>query len=159
MSPIDFSVRVVTYAIRRGFEIDEEQFRQDVEWLKTDDQDIARKSSLDKTFSEALNHLNDLGPFGFWYLDGDSDGLSLFVVHDFEDFGADGAGAHYVPASDKVPADDGLKCANCVFFYAGDFCEILDMAVEPEAVCRLWIMIPGDPGAGYDSGGSTSDET
>lgn len=52
-------------------------------------------------------------------------------------------GAHYIPANDNVFADKGIKCANCVFFEGGGGCEILDMAVEPEAACKLWI-IPED---------------
>ena len=52
-------------------------------------------------------------------------------------------GAHYIPASDNVFADAGMKCANCVFFEGGGGCEILDQAVEPDAVCKLWI-IPAD---------------
>lgn len=49
-------------------------------------------------------------------------------------------GAHYIPATDNVFADQGMKCANCVFFEGGGGCEILDQAVEPEAVCKLWII-------------------
>lgn len=59
------------------------------------------------------------------------------------DGGVGGDGAHYIPSSDNVFADKGMKCANCVFFEGGGGCEILDMAVEPEAVCKLWI-IPED---------------
>jgi hypothetical protein len=59
------------------------------------------------------------------------------------DGGVGADGAHYIPASDNVFADKGMKCANCVFFEGGGGCEILDMAVEPEAVCKLWI-IPED---------------
>lgn len=49
-------------------------------------------------------------------------------------------GAHYIPASDNVFADAGMKCANCVFFEGGGGCEILNQVVEPEAVCKLWII-------------------
>lgn len=57
---------------------------------------------------------------------------------------SDGAdGAHYMGANDNPFADKGLNCANCVFFDGGGGCEILDVPVEANGVCKLWI-IPED---------------
>ena len=56
------------------------------------------------------------------------------------DGGVGGDGAHYIPANDNVFKDEGLRCANCVFFQGGGGCEILNMQVEPEGVCKLWVI-------------------
>lgn len=59
------------------------------------------------------------------------------------DLGVGADGAHYIPAADNVFADQGMNCANCVFFEGGGGCEILAERVEPNGVCKLWI-IPED---------------
>ena len=46
------------------------------------------------------------------------------------------------PASENVFNDQGINCANCVFYKGGGGCEILSIQVEPEGACKLWI-IPG----------------
>lgn len=56
------------------------------------------------------------------------------------DGGVGADGAHYISASDNVFNDEGMNCANCVFFQGGGGCEILNMPVEPEGVCKLWII-------------------
>lgn len=48
--------------------------------------------------------------------------------------GADGA--HYV---EKSPFE-GMNCANCVFFRGGRKCEIVEGDIDPEAVCKFWII-------------------
>jgi len=55
--------------------------------------------------------------------------------------GVDGHGAHYM--AENPFAAEGIKCANCVFFKGGGGCEILNVRVAPEAVCKFWI-IPDD---------------
>lgn len=54
--------------------------------------------------------------------------------------GADGV--HYIAAADNVWADDGLACQACAFYGGGGVCELLapDDPVEPEAVCKFWIV-------------------
>lgn len=54
-------------------------------------------------------------------------------------------GIHYVDASQNPFAADGLACANCAFYEGGGGCELLPdtILVEPEAVCKMWI-IPAD---------------
>lgn len=56
------------------------------------------------------------------------------------DGGVGADGAHYITATDNVFKDEGLNCANCVFFQGGGGCEILNMPVEPDGVCKLWII-------------------
>ena len=51
-------------------------------------------------------------------------------------------GAHYIAAADNVFNEQGINCANCVFYKGGGGCEILNMPVEPGGACKLWI-IPG----------------
>lgn len=52
--------------------------------------------------------------------------------------GADGA--HYVEASANPFLEEGLACQSCAFYRGGGGCEILDQQVQPEAVCRFWIV-------------------
>ena len=59
------------------------------------------------------------------------------------DQSASASGAHYISAEDNVFASSGLKCANCVFFHGGGACEIMSGVVEPDAVCKLWVIESG----------------
>ena len=52
-------------------------------------------------------------------------------------------GAHYAPAAKNPFIKEGLICSNCVFFKGGQGCEIVAGKIEPNAICKLWI-IPGD---------------
>lgn len=52
--------------------------------------------------------------------------------------GADGA--HYAPADANPFKEEGLKCVNCAFFQGGNRCEIVEGDIEPEAICKLWII-------------------
>lgn len=53
-------------------------------------------------------------------------------------------GAHYAPASANPFKATGLMCQNCVFFADGaNQCMIVMGEIEPEAVCKMWI-IPED---------------
>jgi hypothetical protein len=55
--------------------------------------------------------------------------------------GVDAHGSHYM--TENPFASQGMKCSNCVFFKGGGGCEILNIRVAPEAVCKFWI-IPED---------------
>lgn len=70
---IDFAVRVIDYAISRGFEIDEATYRADLDWLKSvgdvkyleaDQESIDRMyeitDALDWTYDDALEYLNEI---------------------------------------------------------------------------------------------------
>lgn len=49
-----------------------------------------------------------------------------------------GDGAHYVEGSPF--AQDGLICANCVFYEGGRGCEIVEGDIDPNGICKLWII-------------------
>jgi hypothetical protein len=53
---------------------------------------------------------------------------------------AKGNGAHYAPASKNPFIKEGLICSNCVFFMGGQGCEIVAGKIEPNAICKLWII-------------------
>lgn len=74
MSSIDFTIAVIDYAIDRGFEIDQEQYRNDVEWLNdtgdnhtTDDPYYEIMDALDWTYEDALEYLNSITPADYFY--------------------------------------------------------------------------------------------
>jgi len=52
-------------------------------------------------------------------------------------------GAHYAPAKLNPFIKNGMICSNCVFFMGGQGCEIVAGKIEPNAICKLWI-IPED---------------
>lgn len=64
------------------------------------------------------------------------------VVEEFGIFKQDSKadGAHYAPASANPFKEEGLMCSNCVFYIGGGACEIVKGKIEPEAICKLWII-------------------
>lgn len=51
----------------------------------------------------------------------------------------DGAdGAHYFKRS--MFGNDGVKCANCVFWNPEGTCDVVEGQIEAEGVCKLWII-------------------
>ena len=48
-------------------------------------------------------------------------------------------GAHYGGASDNPFKSDGLKCSSCVFFEDGA-CHLVSGQIDPDGVCKLWII-------------------
>jgi hypothetical protein len=50
-------------------------------------------------------------------------------------------GAHYAPASANPFKADGLVCKNCIFFdEMANGCQIVSGDIEPEAICKLWVI-------------------
>ena len=50
-------------------------------------------------------------------------------------------GAHYAPADKNPFKNDGLVCDNCIFFNeANGQCVVVSGEIEPEAICKLWII-------------------
>ena len=50
-------------------------------------------------------------------------------------------GAHYAPAAVNPFKAEGMVCKNCVFFdEASNQCQIVTGILEPEAVCKLWVI-------------------
>lgn len=48
--------------------------------------------------------------------------------------------AHYMSADQNPFTDQGMNCANCVFFEGGGGCEILTEQVDPMGLCKLWVI-------------------
>lgn len=74
MSSIDFTIAVIDLAVDAGFEIDQEQYRNDVEWLNdtgdnhtTDDPYYEIMDALDWTYEDALEFLNSGLPDNLYY--------------------------------------------------------------------------------------------
>lgn len=50
-------------------------------------------------------------------------------------------GAHYAPAAKNPFKSEGLNCQNCIFFNElNNQCQIVSGSIEPDAVCKLWII-------------------
>jgi len=50
-------------------------------------------------------------------------------------------GAHYAPATKNPFKASGLMCKNCVFFNeTNNQCQIVSGSIEPEAICKLWVI-------------------
>lgn len=47
-------------------------------------------------------------------------------------------GAHYAVPSPF--AAEGLICANCVFYEGGQVCEVVAGQIDPNAICKMWII-------------------
>jgi len=64
------------------------------------------------------------------------------IIEEFGIFKQDSKadGAHYAPASSNPFKEEGLICANCVFYIGGGACEIVKGVIESEAICKLWII-------------------
>ena len=71
MNSIDFTLAVIDLAVDAGFEIDQEQYRKDIDWMNSevDDEDIYLDilNALDWTYEDALDFLNDGLPDGLYY--------------------------------------------------------------------------------------------
>lgn len=65
------------------------------------------------------------------------------VVEDFGPFDQTSgpAGAHYMAANPF--AAEGMKCANCALYAGQRRCEVVSGDIDPEAVCKLWIIPEG----------------
>lgn len=67
------------------------------------------------------------------------------IVEEFGPFNKSGKanGAHYAPAKQNPFKKAGMICSNCVFYQKEQACEIVSGTIEPQAICKLWI-IPQD---------------
>lgn len=55
--------------------------------------------------------------------------------------GIDSEGSHYTPAENNPFKAEGLICANCAFFSADSgSCSIVSGSIEPEAICKFWVI-------------------
>ena len=71
MNSFDFTTAVIDLAVDAGFEIEEAQYREDVEWMKSEEDDEDRLldilDALDWTYEDALEFLNSKLPEGLCY--------------------------------------------------------------------------------------------
>jgi hypothetical protein len=55
--------------------------------------------------------------------------------------GMDSEGSHYTPAESNPFKSEGLICANCAFFSEySKSCSIVTGSIEPEAICKFWVI-------------------
>jgi len=76
-------------------------------------------------------------------LDVDDRGIAMYEAYESiaEEFGPWSAEeAHYMEADDNPFQDQGMNCANCVFFMGGGGCEIVEGQVDAMGLCKLWII-------------------
>lgn len=80
MNSIDFTLAVIDLAVDAGFEIDQEQYNKDREWMNSEEDDEAIYldilDALDWTYEDALEFLNSKLPEGLCYT---VDEQSLFL--------------------------------------------------------------------------------
>jgi hypothetical protein len=70
-----------------------------------------------------------------------NDLAELAVEFGMFDQSSNANGAHYAPAAANPFKGEGLMCGNCVFFdEANNQCQIVAGPIEPEAVCKLWVI-------------------
>ena len=53
-------------------------------------------------------------------------------------------GAHYFGGEDNPFIDYGMMCGNCVFYVPNGSCRIVQGRIDPEGLCKLWIIPDSD---------------
>ena len=49
-------------------------------------------------------------------------------------------GAHYMVSDDNPFVEEGMACSNCVAFRGGGACEWVQGEIQPEGLCKLWVI-------------------
>lgn len=64
------------------------------------------------------------------------------VVDEYGKFdqGGKANGAHYADGELNPFAKAGMICGNCVFFMGGQACELVSGKIDPNGICKLWII-------------------
>jgi hypothetical protein len=68
-------------------------------------------------------------------------------TYGYFDRGFGSNGIHYASAAQNSFKEQGIDCENCAFYYLeGDAprCELIQGAIEPEAICKFWIISDED---------------
>jgi len=65
------------------------------------------------------------------------------IVTQYGKFGQALTQAHYIPADKNVFGASGVVCANCAFYMESGGCEIVYGAIDPGAICKLWVIPNG----------------
>jgi len=68
-------------------------------------------------------------------------------TYGYFDRGVGANGIVYASAAENPFKEQGIDCENCAFYYLeGDAprCELIEGAIEPEAICKFWIISDED---------------
>lgn len=68
-------------------------------------------------------------------------------TYGYFDRGSGANGNHYINAENNLFKKQGIDCENCAFYYLdgnSPRCELIQGAIEPEAVCKFWIISEED---------------
>jgi HK97 family phage prohead protease len=117
-----------TWAARKVRELDRaEDDRQQADEAGKDTDDMATRdegaswmTARQRALADKLDKIADT--FGPW------------------DGGIGANGAHYIPPAENPWTDDGLACARCAFYRGGGGCKIVGQQVDPDGLCRFWIV-------------------
>ena len=75
-----------------------------------------------RQFDQASQYLNVVDDFGKW------------------NQGPQSEGAHYLGSEDNPFIDEGIICENCIFWEQSGQCQIVSGRIDPEGLCKLWII-------------------
>jgi hypothetical protein len=82
MSSTDFSIAVIRFAVANGFEIDIDQLEKDIEAIEErslDEDDLWDiLDSIEWTYMDAVDYLNDTDPYWSLYLTSEEEQLKLW---------------------------------------------------------------------------------
>lgn len=87
---------------------------------------------MDEVTAEADDGLNPRQRYLVDELEGITETFGAFDQTSLAD------GSHYVAASPFV--EQGIACANCVFYKGGRGCEIVSGDIDPAAICKFWVI-------------------
>ena len=68
-------------------------------------------------------------------------------TYGYFDRGMGANGIAYASADQNSFKNQGIDCENCAFYYLEDNaprCELIEGAIEPEAICKFWIISDED---------------
>ena len=114
-----------------------------------DSQERKSKPMNAETRNGEIEGIYPITPHQIAQMDAESDVVELFGQYD-QGSGPDGA--HYVAVSPF--AADGLVCSSCVYYEGPRACEIVAGDIDPNGICKKWII----PGALVAGGEPVADE-
>ena len=65
---------------------------------------------------------------------------SVVEMHGMFNKSSKADGAHYAPGELNPFKEKGLICGHCVFFEGGGGCELVSGKIDPNGICKLWII-------------------
>jgi hypothetical protein len=118
---------------KNGYKPASKETKKDMETPKQHDKRRAREMKKEGKMSKASEMLTPRQEFMY--------GAYEAAVQTFGHFnqGSGPDGAHYGPGEKNPFKADGLVCENCAF-YEGGACEIVEGQIDPQGICKLWII-------------------